>query len=293
MKRSNLRSFVSATQSLDLFGHEPKLLYRGQTAYTTVPGALCSLALYTLMLIHLIQLLVRFADGSGQQETYQELQIDLFDFERQLLAENGVQISFVSREPIPASWSLKAIQILPCESNEKPCDHEERALEVPFAPCTSPEQLENVREYSSKLSGRQITRNRLQNALCINSEKLFVQGRFFSYKEASLTIKLQKNDQSSLQNMSQPADTRTEAVVDLDISSILAIEPLVLITFNQVDMDSGEMKKITKDFYLPNNEKVFLNPNEFVNRNDYVGLITFDPDPVTFLTIGDVERDAK
>ena len=61
-KASKLKSLIV---DQDIFGHVIGVHYRGRDAYKTLPGALCTLAYYTFVVINLVTLAEAFFDGSN------------------------------------------------------------------------------------------------------------------------------------------------------------------------------------------------------------------------------------
>ena len=49
----------------DIFGHKIGVHYKGKDTYQTRLGALFTLAVYSLMLVNLFQLMTAFLDGSN------------------------------------------------------------------------------------------------------------------------------------------------------------------------------------------------------------------------------------
>ena len=61
-----LRTFVVGLRSLDMFGYKPELTIEGETAHTTIVGAICSLMVYAMILFNTVQLATAYSDGSKQ-----------------------------------------------------------------------------------------------------------------------------------------------------------------------------------------------------------------------------------
>ena len=55
---------------LDIFGHKVGVHFRGEDSYKTKLGGLLSLATYTLVVIHTLNLVTDFVDHSAQVENF-------------------------------------------------------------------------------------------------------------------------------------------------------------------------------------------------------------------------------
>lgn len=62
-------AFSKMAKVLDAFGKPPTLYYRGQVKITTVPGCVCSVAIFLLLMIFLIHDLLAYPDLLVSQYT--------------------------------------------------------------------------------------------------------------------------------------------------------------------------------------------------------------------------------
>ena len=76
-----MKRIVPGLRSLDMFGYEPRLTFKGQTAFTTYTGILVSIGIYSLMILNLIQVSTAFQNGSNQNQSYNPELIDRFSVE--------------------------------------------------------------------------------------------------------------------------------------------------------------------------------------------------------------------
>ena len=79
---------------LDIFGHPIGVHYRGSDTYKTWLGALCTFAVYVLMLVNIIQLSGALADTSRLEEKFNQNKIDQFHEGAFNLAENNLDLAF-------------------------------------------------------------------------------------------------------------------------------------------------------------------------------------------------------
>ena len=60
---TSLESIGSKVKGFDMFGYVPALLYKGDSAFHTVPGAIISLILQGLIIMNVVQLALAFVSG--------------------------------------------------------------------------------------------------------------------------------------------------------------------------------------------------------------------------------------
>ena len=66
MQRYQVKNVLPGLKTWDMFGCAPELTYKGQSTFTTYPGAIVSIIIYGLMVLNAIQLTIAYNDGSKQ-----------------------------------------------------------------------------------------------------------------------------------------------------------------------------------------------------------------------------------
>ena len=54
MPGAHFKRLLPGLKALDMFGHQPKLTFKGQPAFTTYPGMVVSVIIYGLIVINTI-----------------------------------------------------------------------------------------------------------------------------------------------------------------------------------------------------------------------------------------------
>ena len=207
-----VKSFLSFVKGQDLYGHPIGVTYNGEETYKTWPGAICTLAVYALVMFNLVLLGKSFQDNSNQVEKVNIKKFDRFGSKAYNLAENGIQfylfphtriddneefadengelISPVTFEALrPDIGSYVLYQFFPCDPNDSKCvksglGYEQR--DIKFEAC-SPVKTKELTEYY--LSRNKVDGGFAHTAQCIADENLIVQGDPFSdTSNASLVI---------------------------------------------------------------------------------------------------------
>ena len=101
MPRIHLKHLVPGLKTLDMFGYVPQLTFKGQTSFTTYPGAVVSAIIYGLIIMNTVQLTIAYNDGSRQNEKFNQELIERSDIEPQYFSENHFEIAVVTNRPIP------------------------------------------------------------------------------------------------------------------------------------------------------------------------------------------------
>ena len=91
---------LSGLKSLDRFGHQPELTFKGQPAYTTYPGTIVSVIIYGLIVMNTIMLVIAFNNGSKQNEKFNQELVELNDIRPQYFSENHFEIAISTLVPI-------------------------------------------------------------------------------------------------------------------------------------------------------------------------------------------------
>ena len=58
------KKLLKSLRGFDIYGHEIEVNYQGDSQYRTLLGAMCTLAIYSLILFNGISLFRAFRDGS-------------------------------------------------------------------------------------------------------------------------------------------------------------------------------------------------------------------------------------
>ena len=61
--------------------------------------------------------------------------------------------------------------------------------------------------------------------------------------------------------------------------------PMIHVSFNQVDMRTGLFSRVIRVIDAKSNPRIELSMNNFIDKNDYIGLILADPEPTTYFNL--------
>ena len=119
--------------------------------------------------------------------------------------------------------------------------------------------------------------------------ELYLAGEPLTDFEASLMITF---DFTFIQQNEDDPDYDEEAISQYQQTYSLS-EPMLHVTFNQVDIENGRLVQITKVLPIKGafSESIFeLSRNELIDRNDYLGIFFSDPEPVSFFSLENTIR---
>ena len=133
---------------------------------------------------------------------------------------------------------LVAYQMLPCKKQDNDCAWEDFFGEpIIVKKCTSEKQAENL-EYYTKQEGKE-GQKLADNAYCLDMEGLYLAGEPMSNQEASLVIGFERHPDM--------ITDKEDPDYDFDKASYYYYSyPALKVTFNQVDMELGALKKVNK-----------------------------------------------
>ena len=61
--------------------------------------------------------------------------------------------------------------------------------------------------------------------------------------------------------------------------------PVIIANFNQVDMKTGTLQRVTRTFWMYNEFQIELSKNVLKDRNNYFGLVHTEPESQTFFSL--------
>ena len=100
MPRTHFKRLLPGLKTLDMFGHQPVVTFKGQSAYTTYPGMVVSVIIYGLIILNTTQLVIAYNDGSKQNEKFNQELVELNDIGPQYFSDNHFEIAISTKIPI-------------------------------------------------------------------------------------------------------------------------------------------------------------------------------------------------
>ena len=110
----------------------------------------------------------------------------------------------------------------------------------------------------------------------------YLAGKPKSNSEASLYVGFKRNP-DMITDRGHP-DFNKELLSKVDY-----INAVLYVTLSQVDMKTGALSEVKRDFHEADFSRIELSMNTFLNRDNYLGLIHSEPDPQSFFNIEENE----
>ena len=86
----SLKKIVKLFSSIDIYGHQIEVNYKGHSSYRTFLGALFTLAVYSLICFNSFGLIKAFKDGTKQSENINLSQFDRWYSDEYNLKEHNM-----------------------------------------------------------------------------------------------------------------------------------------------------------------------------------------------------------
>ena len=102
----------------DIYGHPIEITYKGGSQYKTVLGALCTLAVYGLIMFNAISLSQAFRDDSKQSELIQTSEWDRWYGDEYILSEHAIEISILTISMSESFGKMRVHQTFNCTKTE-------------------------------------------------------------------------------------------------------------------------------------------------------------------------------
>ena len=114
----SVKKLMRMFSGFDIYGHPIEVIYKGDSQYRTLLGALCTLAVYGLIIFNAISLFQAFRNDSKQSELIQTSEWDRWYGDEYILSEHAIEISILTISMSESFGKMRVYQTFNCSKNE-------------------------------------------------------------------------------------------------------------------------------------------------------------------------------